>query len=149
MSMEKVFVEIREERARQDLKWGGPEHDDGHNRDDWITCIRSHTTRATPLGSRGEDTFRGQLVRVAALAVAAIQAQDRRVCHGLSDNPLATADPCPFCGGLPDTFMYSDRGGDKDVMHAVCTGCGACGPGGGTDETAAVLVWNQRGAPES
>ena len=37
---------IRQERARQDAQWGGPEHDDLHTPDEWRIILREHTLKA-------------------------------------------------------------------------------------------------------
>ena len=62
------------ERQHQDEKWGGKEHDDQHEPDDWlgfannVICeICEHTT-----------DFRTGMVKVAALALAAIESHDRK-----------------------------------------------------------------------
>ena len=91
-----VYDEIREEREEQDAQWGGAEHDDEHTRIDWIRFIAEHLGKA--LGGRVEvidevhwftatisgsvgamSEFRRQMIRVAALAVAAVESLDRRV----------------------------------------------------------------------
>jgi len=72
----------REERARQRAKWGDEDHDDHHNAWDWIAFITKQLGRAVKPGDGGgpEDArkYRYQMVRVAALAVAAIEWIDRR-----------------------------------------------------------------------
>jgi len=89
-----IYDEIREERARQDAKWGGPDHDDGHGASDWVGFIVRHAAksirrdvarRAHLLEFADEyspmerpPTVRKQLLRVAALAVAAIESLDRK-----------------------------------------------------------------------
>jgi hypothetical protein len=73
--LDKIYDEIKEERMRQDNKWGGASHDDEHIYADWFDFIVRHTTKSL------EDDgilFRKQMVRVAALAVAAIEWCDRR-----------------------------------------------------------------------
>ncbi len=69
-----IYDEIRDERDRQDKKWGGPSHDDNHSINDFIAFIAKHAGMAS-------DSFavtrRKQMIRVAALAVAAIQKIDR------------------------------------------------------------------------
>lgn len=69
-----VLEEIAEERRRQDAKWGGIQHDENHSANDWIAYIAKHAGAAAD----GEDPgrFRKQMIRVAALAVAAVQAHD-------------------------------------------------------------------------
>ena len=70
-----VYDEIRQERKAQDKKWGGAAHDDVHTQFDWCEFIRHHTNRA--VGGRKKDDYRKQMIRVAALAVAAVQSFDR------------------------------------------------------------------------
>ena len=70
----KIWEEILRERKRQDEQWGGPDHDDRHFQEDWceFICDFANADRGPILG------FRGRMVRVAALAIAAIQSQDRK-----------------------------------------------------------------------
>lgn len=69
------MIDIASERVKQDKKWGGPAHDDQHTRNDWLDIIDEHLVRAHD----GTDTiWRKQMVRVAAIAIAAIDAEDRR-----------------------------------------------------------------------
>lgn len=76
-SAEDVFGDVRAERAKQDAQWGGPAHDDQHSDWDWLRFIQRHArlAAATPLNEQA----RYQWVRVAALAVAAIESHDRKV----------------------------------------------------------------------
>ena len=76
--MEEIFKEIAEERGYQDFKWGGPSHDDQHDEDDWIGFIEEHARKAAPGMDLDPQLFRKQMVRVAALALAAIEWVDRR-----------------------------------------------------------------------
>ncbi len=73
-----VYDDIKNERAAQDRKWGGSGHDDRHNSHDWIAFIVQHTGKAVrwPFDI---FKFRRQMVRVAALAVAAIEWSDRLI----------------------------------------------------------------------
>lgn len=90
-----VYDEIRVEREAQDAKWGGATHDDRHVPTDWLRFIAEHLAKA--LGCKAEildevhwftvrisgsvdgmPAYRRQLIRVAALAVAAIESHDRR-----------------------------------------------------------------------
>ncbi len=80
-----IFQQIAVERDRQDKQWGGWSHDDKHDRKDWINFIHEHNSRAQKAVARktGQpapdlDEYRKQLVEVAALAVAGIEALDRR-----------------------------------------------------------------------
>jgi hypothetical protein len=70
-----ILDDIAAERAEQDAKYGGPTHDDGHDPIDWCLYIIEHATKPFKPEAKG---YRKQLVRVAALAIAAIQAHDRK-----------------------------------------------------------------------
>jgi hypothetical protein len=73
-----VYDEIQAERARQDDKWGGPEHDDQHDFHTWLRLLgeRSGLARLC-LGSEDPANYRRYLVQIAALAVAAAESFDR------------------------------------------------------------------------
>ncbi|KKN26490.1 hypothetical protein LCGC14_0874060 [marine sediment metagenome] len=77
----RILAEIEAERIYQDEKWGGPEHDDQHEPNDWIAFITCWNGKAFnccekhPIDSR---TFRFNMVKVAALAVAAMESVDRK-----------------------------------------------------------------------
>lgn len=94
----KVLEEIREERKHQDKKWGGPNHDDAHGPYAWTAFIMTYlglalsdfvndTSRAgaTPNENRVDAQlrkFRYNMVKIAALAVAAIESVDRKLGDG-------------------------------------------------------------------
>lgn len=67
-----IWKEIEAERRAQDQKWGGPAHDDHHHSHDWMAYIVQHLGRAT-MWPFDIKIFRKQMIRVAALAVAAIE----------------------------------------------------------------------------
>ncbi len=69
-----IYSEIQTERNQQDVRYGGAEHDDTHSKDDWASFIQEHNDRA--FNETGADR-RYELIRVAALAVAAIESHDR------------------------------------------------------------------------
>lgn len=90
-----IYDEIKAERERQDQVWGGHERDDRHNAIDWIGYIAKHSAKAAggsveildeghwwtcrmTVDGNGTSPFRRQMIRVAALAVAAIESFDRR-----------------------------------------------------------------------
>ena len=76
-----VLLEILTERARQDAQWGGPVYDDQHLVEDWVEIIGIQLASA---GDAGEDSLpeaRRRLINVAAMAVAAVEALDRKT-HG-------------------------------------------------------------------
>lgn len=75
-----VYDEILAERDRQDAKWGGPTHDDAYSQENWLNYIASHNVRAAM--SENPFVYRKQLVRIAALAVAAVESCDRKKAAG-------------------------------------------------------------------
>lgn len=73
MSIEKIFLEIREERFRQDEQWGGTAHDDLRTIGDWLEYIDLQLSKCCIW-----DNQRQAFVKIAALAVAAIESLDRK-----------------------------------------------------------------------
>ena len=82
-----VLEQILDERKTQDEKWGGKTHDDTHSAWDWIAYITKHAGKAvTDQSGQLLDLtvipeplmFRYQMIRVAALAIAAIEWIDRK-----------------------------------------------------------------------
>ena len=71
-----ALADVSLERNKQDIKWKGDRHDDTHSPHDWIALIVENVGRAVTWPWDGES-FRKQMVRVAALAVAAIEWSDR------------------------------------------------------------------------
>lgn len=72
----RAWKDVQAERHRQDMKWGGPEHDDTHSIYDWgnYICQRSFPLYQLPAS---EYSPRRLLVEIAALALAAIESLDR------------------------------------------------------------------------
>jgi len=90
-----IFEEISEEREYQDMKWGGPVHDDTSNTlNDWRTLITNYATRNYDNGYilkvdvPDSGAFRTDMIKVAALAVAAIEATDRALRSQISTEPV-------------------------------------------------------------
>jgi hypothetical protein len=78
-----VLEDVLEERISQDAQWGGPAHDDEHSVFEWYGFIE-HQMELLAVEQQGHDvddipTARARLVKIAALAVAAIESLDRRV----------------------------------------------------------------------
>lgn len=73
-----ILAEIDAERDRQDVTWGGPEHDDEHVPDNWSAFIEEHCFKALTALPHDRATYRRRMVEVAALAVAALESEDRR-----------------------------------------------------------------------
>jgi hypothetical protein len=77
--LDQILREVRAERDRQDAKWGGAAHDDQVLLPSWSLMITDYANWARRMWSMGSEAkCRRRLVQVAALAVAAIQAMDRR-----------------------------------------------------------------------
>jgi hypothetical protein len=87
------YTAIRHERARQDKRFGGPQHDDGLTPEDFLDIVRAYCGKASDaaraLGERyhGRVGLRHRLVQVAAVAVAAVESLDRRNCNKVVSPP--------------------------------------------------------------
>jgi len=75
MNISLILQEVISERQRQDEQWGGIEHDDKHGPDDWVSFICYQANKISPYNSFTDN--RERFVKVAALAVAAIERMDR------------------------------------------------------------------------
>jgi len=74
-----ILEEVKFERTRQDLKWGGAAHDDQWTPLDWHEMIADYNgwaRRMVAMGSVYEA--RGRYIQIAALAIAAVEAIDRQ-----------------------------------------------------------------------
>lgn len=69
-----VLTEVMKERAHQDERWGGANHDDQHTLKDFVGFIERYTRRVL----WDTVTSRKALIQVAALAVAACESLDRK-----------------------------------------------------------------------
>jgi hypothetical protein len=84
-----VFYEIQRERVGQDHQWGGPAHDDQHAVDEWMDFIQAQIQKCDNEVIRHlhdhvavKRLTRARLVKIAALAVAGIEAIDRQAGEG-------------------------------------------------------------------
>lgn len=81
-----VLDEVAQERERQKaLAHGGDtdQFDKGNSRNDWVTYIAAYAGRAGAKVARNEregQSFRDNMLKVAALAVAAVEAHDKGYC---------------------------------------------------------------------
>lgn len=73
--LEGIFEEIVKEREYQETKWG-TDFDDKNTVNDWAAYIASYTSKATLIGAAKSEQ-RTALLKVASLAVAALQTFDR------------------------------------------------------------------------
>lgn len=84
-----VYSNIETERVQQDQQWGGPEHDDQHQLEDWCMFIEYQLERCNGVGG---PEYRERMVKVAALAVAAIESWDRVYKDAPQPSTQMTAD---------------------------------------------------------
>ena len=78
-----ILNEIERERAYQDGKWGHKADDTKNEPNDWVAYIAHHSSRwfsggFAPYNTPTVDAFRKQMIKVAALAVAAVESLDRQ-----------------------------------------------------------------------
>ena len=71
-----VFKEITKEREKQDKQWGGQVHDDTHNPSDWLVYMMKFMGRAAQYPFDA-GIYRDCMIKIAALAVAAVESLDR------------------------------------------------------------------------
>ncbi len=79
-----VQGEVQKERERQDSIWGGEDHDDEHELQDWFSFINTQLFKwglryFLPAGYSEESEARKRLIQIAALAVAGVESIDRKV----------------------------------------------------------------------
>lgn len=86
------------ERDAQDKEWGGHGHDDRHHPGEWIEFIHHQTRRIMEhdwYGPVNEAAIRQRWVKIAALAVAALESSDRRVARREETDPLGRTVQTP------------------------------------------------------
>lgn len=70
---EEIIIQVLNERKEQDIRWGGLTHDKNHSSADWTKYITKHLQIWND--EKGNDK-RYAMIRVAALALAAIESYD-------------------------------------------------------------------------
>lgn len=109
-----VFQDIIDERARQDKEWGGPQHDSSHRPGDWCGYIHKQNQRAANAANVSElEEWHKRMVKIAALAVAAIEANNMR---GLSSRS-APANTSPVLDNKPTVSTAA-----KSALGLLTTG---------------------------
>lgn len=78
----RAISDVLLEREYQDEKWGGPSHDDTETEGSWEKYISEYNNAQ---GRAVDYDFRTRMIKVAALAVAAIESHDRRTANGVSN----------------------------------------------------------------
>ena len=75
----KVLSDVSTERTRQDSKWGGSATDDKWDALDWHEMIADYNAWARRMMTMNSfDKARVRYIQIAALAVAAVEALDRK-----------------------------------------------------------------------
>lgn len=79
MIRDHIYNNIDQERDYQDALWGGATHDDKHNSHDWVAFINVYLGDAVNCDKWdfNPELFRKAMIKVAALAVAAIEWTER------------------------------------------------------------------------
>lgn len=68
------ILDITKERVKQDEQWGGPDQDDLRKEPEWFQYINKQVNQYYDFSGNARE----RLVKIAALAVAAIEAIDRK-----------------------------------------------------------------------
>lgn len=84
MDRQAILKEISDERDYQESRWGHEADDTKNEPNDWVAYIAHHSSRwfdggFSPYDGETIANFRKQMVKTAALAVAAIESLDRQV----------------------------------------------------------------------
>lgn len=91
----RLYEQVELERLRQDKQWGGPEHDDQHELPHWDEYIERQMQKARDVWAKEEDYtanyvgVRKRLVKIMALAAAAVESLDRK--QGVSSDQYTQA----------------------------------------------------------
>ena len=83
----KVIAQVIQERRMQDRQWGGAAHDDQHSNFDWFRFIDYQW------GQMNNENRRERLIKIAALAVAAVESLDRKTENGLPSTDDVPQNP--------------------------------------------------------
>jgi hypothetical protein len=76
-----ILDEIDRERDAQDKQWGGETHDDSHEQYDWLRFIDYQENRMN------SNDYRERMIKIAALAIAAVESYDRKALIQQGTNP--------------------------------------------------------------
>lgn len=72
---DRIIAEIKAERAAQDAQWGGADHDDRHGMEEFAEFIDGQLTKCAHGRS---PNSRERFIKIAALALAAVESHDRK-----------------------------------------------------------------------
>lgn len=98
--------EVIPERVLQDAQWGGPQHDDTHTPDNWLSYIGKQMYKVQT--EQDPDARRDAFVKIISLGVAALQSHDR-----LHPPAVAEERTCAAC--TLERFMHHPHASGADV----------------------------------
>ncbi|HEY8560489.1 MAG TPA: hypothetical protein VIL74_08935 [Pyrinomonadaceae bacterium] len=75
--MDTIVEEIKQERTRQDEQWGGAKHDDEHYPVEFTRFVQEQIDKTWRCPENIEN-IRERFIKIAALAVAAVESIDRK-----------------------------------------------------------------------
>ena len=107
--MEDVLNLIRDERKRQDDKWGADRNLDNFF---WLAILTEEVGETSEAILKNLPTSEKELVQVAAVAVAWLENIARR---RLTKDALDTASACPNCGNHENVLTCSNCGATRAV----------------------------------
>lgn len=90
----KVIAQVIQERKNQDRQWGGQVNDDKNGRNDWEFYIERQLSMLEREQGQG---VRQRFIKIAALAVAAVESLDRKANENqgnATSDPRDSAEPC-------------------------------------------------------
>lgn len=118
-----IYLEIAQERDAQDVEWGGPAHDQAHLPKDWVGYIYKQVSEANIHAVGGDlEGWRKHIVKIASLAVAALEANNMRDLSSRSapDNTSPAPDNKPTLSTAAKAalgLLTTDVTESNDVIH--------------------------------
>ena len=110
-SWEAVCRDVLAERVAQDQQWGGSTHDDNHRPDEW--CLYIDKQRRLARDADDPRAYESRLIKIAALAVAAIQSSRRL---NQPKAPGAAPAPAPGCPVTRNCHAGGNQSGEGARM---------------------------------
>ena len=110
-SWEAVCRDVLAERVAQDQQWGGSTHDDNHRPDEW--CLYIDKQRRLARDADDPRAYESRLIKIAALAVAAIQSSRRL---NQPKAPGAVPAPAPGCPVTRNCHAGGNQSGEGARM---------------------------------
>lgn len=78
MTKEQIIWAIMKERGRQDLKWGGKEHDQQHTPAQWLEYLITHVQEVLKAIEQDDmETYEKVMIESGALIFAALESRQQ------------------------------------------------------------------------